>query len=296
MNSSIRCGQIEDMSDTPDLFGRIAAAAIAIRSRSSIKPRFGLTLGTGLGGLAEQIEVESRIDYAEIPWFPEPRVTSHSGSLLLGHLGGKPIAALEGRYHLYEGYNLEELTLPVRVLKALGVEVAIFSNAAGGLNPQFDIGDLVVITDHINLMFANPLVGPNDERLGPRFPDMSAPYSVSLNARMEAVAQRQGLPLRRGVYAAMTGPCLETRAEYRMLKLIGADLIGMSTVPEVIVGVHAGLTNVGISCVTDLCLPDALEPVKVEEIIRVAGEAEPKMTALVKGFIESFDDGTVKTP
>jgi len=273
---------------TSSLRARIEEAAAAIRRRSRIAPRFGITLGTGLGGLVREIQVEARIPFQEIPHFPEPRVTSHSGSLVLGSLGGKPVAALEGRYHVYEGYTLEEITLPIRVLKALGVECAIFSNAAGGLNPTFRSGDIMIIADHINLMGVNPLIGPNDDELGPRFPDMCEPYDAKLQAELEAIALENGIRAPLGVYSALTGPCLETRAEYRFLRTIGADAVGMSTVPEVIVAVHAGLRVAGISCITDLCLPDALKPVKIEEILRVAGEAEPKMTLLVRRLIERY--------
>ncbi|MBI4600986.1 MAG: purine-nucleoside phosphorylase [Planctomycetes bacterium] len=265
---------------------RVEAAAAAVRARSRTSPRFGITLGTGLGGLTREIEVEARIPYKEIPGFPEPRVTSHDGTLVLGTLAGQPVAALEGRYHFYEGYSLEDITLPVRVLKALGVETAVFSNAAGGLNPAYRAGDIMVISDHLNLMGVNPLVGPNDEALGPRFPDMCEPYHLGLAAGLEAIALEHRIRAHRGVYAALTGPCLETRAEYRFLRTAGADAVGMSTVPEVIVAVHAGLRVAGISCITDVCIPDALKPAVIEEILRVAGETEPKMTLLVRKLIE----------
>ncbi len=247
-----------------DLKLKVECAAEAIRSRTPLSPRFGITLGTGLGGLAARIEDAVRIPYAEIPSFPEPRVMSHHGALVLGRLGGQPVAALEGRYHYYEGYTLEEITLPLRVLKELGIEVAVFSNAAGGLNPQFRTGDIMVIEDHINLMGVNPLIGPNDDHLGPRFPDMIEPYDRRLLQSIEDLALEMGLRTHRGVYAAMTGPNLETRAEYRMLRTLGADAIGMSTVPEVLVAVHSGLRNVGLSCITDMCLADALHPAEID--------------------------------
>ena len=271
-----------------DLSLTVERAVATIRERSALRPRFGITLGTGLGGLVESVDVETRIPYAAIPGFPEPRVTSHVGTLILGHLAGQPVALLEGRYHFYEGYTLDELTLPVRVLKGLGVDVAIFSNAAGGLDPRFDRGDILLISDHINLMGLNPLVGPNDDTLGPRFPDMSEPYDRSFLGKLEEIALEQGTKTQRGVYAALTGPCLETAAEYRMLRILGADAVGMSTVPEVIVAVHSGLRSVGISCITDMCLPDALEPVDIDAILRVAGESEPKIRALVGRFVETF--------
>lgn len=265
----------------------VEAARDVIRSRSRLSPRFGITLGTGLQGLSKEIEVEARIPYGEIPGFPDPRGMFHRGTLLIGTLEGKAVAALEGRYHYYEGYSLEEITFPVRVLKALGVEIALFSNAAGGLNPNFRKGDILLIVDHLNLMGVNPLIGPNDDALGPRFPDMSQPYDLELVERLEAIALKHGIRTWRGVYAAMTGPSLETRAEYRFLRLIGADAIGMSTVPEVIVAVHAGLRVAAISCITDLCLPDALQPVVLEDILRTAAEAEPKIGRIVREFIGS---------
>jgi len=267
---------------------RIHEAARAIQERTKLSPRFGITLGTGLGGLTREIEIEARIPYSEIPGFPEPRVTSHEGVLVIGHLGGEPAIALEGRYHYYEGYTLEEITFPVRVMKALGVEVAVFSNAAGALNPSFRAGDIMILSDHVNLMGINPLIGPNDEDLGPRFPDMCDPYDPKLVSLLEQIALENAIRAFRGVYVALTGPCLETRAEYRFLRIIGADAVGMSTVPEVIVAVHAGLRVVGISCITDTCLPDALKPVNIEEILRVAGEAEPKMTLLVKSLVKTY--------
>jgi purine-nucleoside phosphorylase len=265
---------------------RVEAAVSAIKKRTRLAPEFGITLGTGLGGLVRQMEVEQRIPYSELPGFPEPRVLTHAGQLVLGTLAGRAVAALEGRYHFYEGYTLEELTLPVRVLKGLGVKLAVFSNAAGGLDPNFRRGDLMVITDHINLMGVNPLIGPNDDSLGPRFPDMCEPYDLATVELLEAIALEERIRLQRGVYAAMTGPSLETRAEYRMLRILGADAIGMSTVPEVIVAVHSGLKAAAISCITDICLPDALEPVDIEEIIRVASEAEPLLSRLLARLIE----------
>jgi purine-nucleoside phosphorylase len=276
------------MQGSPSLSTRVQEAVAMVRSRTRLNPTFGITLGTGLQRLAGEIEAEVRIPYADIPGFPDSDGTFHKGSLVLGKLGGKPVAALEGRYHYYEGFSLEETTLPVRVLKALGVEVAVFSNAAGGLNPNYHKGDIMLIADHINLMGVNPLIGPNDEALGPRFPDMCDPYDPGLLSRLEQIALASGIRAARGVYAAMTGPSLETRAEYRMLRILGADAIGMSTVPEVIVAVHAGLKVVGISCITDLCLADALQPVSIEEILRVAADAEPKMTSLVRQLIESY--------
>ncbi len=275
------------MQDTPDLKDKIDAAVHAVRARTTIRPEFGITLGTGLGGLADAMEVEARIPYSDIPGFPEARVTSHEGTLILGRLAGRAVAALEGRYHLYEGYSLEEVTLPVRVLKGLGVKLAVFSNAAGGLNPQFRQGDIMLISDHINLMGVNPLIGPNDDRLGPRFPDMCEPYDREALEQLESLALEEGIRTCRGVYVALTGPNLETAAEYRFLRVIGADAVGMSTVPEVLVAVHSGLKSVGISCITDICLADSLQPVDIDEILRVAGEAEPQITRLLHRFVET---------
>ncbi len=274
-------------SDT-GLYDRVMAAAAAIEKRLPARPATGIILGTGLGGLASEIEGAVRIPYADIPHFPHPRVQSHQGNLIAGSIAGKPIVAMEGRCHFYEGYTLEELTLPVRVMRAVGVGTLVVSNAAGGLNPHHEKGDLLLIDDHINLMGVNPLIGPNDDRLGPRFPDMCRPYDPELLRLAESIALEEGIRVHRGVYVGLTGPCLETRAEYRLLRSCGADAVGMSTVPEVIVGVHAGLKILGISCITDLCLPDALEPVSVEEIIAVAGRAEPKITLIVCRLIEKL--------
>lgn len=268
-----------------DLFDKINAASQAIRARWSRRPHAGIILGTGLSPLVQQIEVEATFDYSEIPHFLKSIVTSHHGRLLCGLLEGVPVMAMEGRFHMYEGYHLKDITLPVRVFKALGAELLIVSNAVGGMNPFYRTGDIVVIDDHINLMGANPLIGINDDRLGPRFPDMCAPYDRALgNAALE-IARRENFAAHRGVLVAVSGPNLETRAEYRFLRQIGADIVGMSTVPEVIVAVHAGLRTVGFSVVTDMCLPDALKPAMVEEIIAVANAAEPKLRALVTGVL-----------
>jgi purine-nucleoside phosphorylase len=242
-------------------------------------------LGTGLGGLADEISIEQTIDYGELPNFPLSTVESHSGRLLCGTLGGKTIIAMQGRFHRYEGYSLQQVTFPVRVLRALGADTLIVSNACGGMHPLWHAGDLMLIADHINLLGDNPLIGPNDETLGPRFPDMSEPYDLALRSLARAVAVEQGLTLREGVYVAVQGPNLETRAEYRFLRGIGADVVGMSTVPEVIVARHGGMRVLGLSIITDQCLPDALEPASLEQIIRVARRAEPGLAALVKGVL-----------
>jgi len=268
-----------------ELRTKVEKAAEAILRKIKDKPSIGIILGTGLGALSAQIQKKSSIAYSDIPNFPRTTVESHSGQMVAGEISGKKVVAMEGRFHFYEGWTLEQVTMPVRVMKALGAKTLIVSNAAGGINPQFRKGDIIIIEDHINLMGVNPLIGSNDDALGPRFPDMSRPYSKRLIEIAEKVALENGIRSRTGVYAAMTGPCLETRAEYRMLKVLGADLIGMSTVPEVIVGVHAGLEILGLSVVTDICLPDSLEPAKIEDIIAVANEAEPKLTKLVQETI-----------
>ncbi|HKV76289.1 MAG TPA: purine-nucleoside phosphorylase [Gemmatimonadales bacterium] len=263
------------------LYDEVQAAVAAIRKRSALKPEAAIILGTGLGGLATEMKVETTIPYGEIPGFPLSTVESHSGRLLLGTLGGKRVVAMQGRFHRYEGYTLRQVTFPVRVLHALGAPTLIVSNACGGMNPLWAPGDLMLISDHINLLGDNPLIGPNDDRLGPRFPDMSEPYDAELRALARQVALKNGVVLREGVYVAVTGPCLETRAEYRMLRGMGADVVGMSTVPEVIVAVQEGMRALGISIITDQCLPDALEPANIEKIIAVAGRAEPLLTRLV---------------
>jgi len=268
-----------------DLVAKVDAAAEAVARRTAVKPRFGVILGTGLGGLSEAIEGATVVPYAEIPGFPESTVASHAGEMALGTVEGKPVLAMEGRFHCYEGYSAAEVAFPVRVMRRLGVEILMISNAAGGMNPQYATGDIMIIEDHINLMGVNPLIGPNDERLGPRFPDMCAPYDRELMDLAGALALEAGIRTHKGVYVAVTGPNLETRAEYRFLRTIGADAVGMSTVPEVIVGVHCGLRVLGLSCVTDLCLPDALAPANIDEIIRVAGETGPKMVRIMLGVI-----------
>jgi purine-nucleoside phosphorylase len=274
------------MTTATTLYDRIHAAAEAVRRRSDLEPEVGLILGTGLGGLAREIAVEAEVPYGEIPGFPLSTVESHAGRLLLGRLAGRPVVAMQGRFHRYEGYDLQQVTFPVRVMHALGARTLIVSNACGGMNPLWAPGDLVLLSDHINLLGDNPLVGPNDERLGPRFPDMSAPYDPELRALARAAALELGIALREGVYAAVPGPNLETRAEYRMLRSVGADVVGMSTVPEVIVANHQGMRTVGISIITDQCLPDALEPADIGRIIDTAGRAEPALTRLVTTITE----------
>jgi purine-nucleoside phosphorylase len=265
---------------------RITAAASAVRARFARRPPVALILGTGLGGLADAIDVEVAIDYADIPSFPLSTVESHTGRLLCGALKGRTVVAMQGRFHRYEGYSLQQVTFPVRVLRALGAHTLIVSNACGGMRADWELGDLMLIADHINLLGDNPLIGPNDDKLGPRFPDMSEPYDPALRALARVVAAAHGITLREGVYVAVTGPNLETRAEYRWLRGAGADVVGMSTVPEVIVAVHGGLRVLGVSVITDLCLPESLEPASLDRILAVAAKAEPRLTALVAGVVE----------
>ncbi|MCG8587179.1 MAG: purine-nucleoside phosphorylase [Pirellulales bacterium] len=271
-----------------ELANQIEEAVAFIRKEWKGSPCVGVILGTGLGSVAEQIEAEASIEYESIPHFPHSTAISHAGNLVCGTLAGVPIVAMEGRFHAYEGYTHQQITFPVRIMKALGCELLIASNACGGLNPQYRSGDIMVIDDHINLLNGNPLVGVNDDNLGPRFPDMIAPYDATLVEQCLEIARRENFAAHRGVYVAVTGPNLETRAEYRFLRTIGADVVGMSTVPEVIVAVHAGMRCLGLSVVTDMCLPDALEPVDIDKILAIAGQAEPNLRALVMGVLASM--------
>lgn len=266
----------------------VRAAEDAVRSVTPFEPTIGIILGTGLGQLAREIEVAATVPYDRIPGFPVPTVESHAGRLLFGTLGGKSVAALQGRFHRYEGYDLAHVTFPVRVLRTLGCQVLIVSNACGGMHPLWPAGDLVLLTDHINLLGDNPLVGRNDDATGPRFPDMSEAYDPALRRLAREAALALGIPLHEGVYAAVPGPNLETPAEYRMLRAVGADVVGMSTVPEVIVAVHAGMRVLGVSLITDRCLPDALEPVSLEQILAVAAKAEPDLTRLIQRVVERW--------
>ena len=275
-------------TDKKELGKKIQETCDWIRQKGKPHPQIGIILGTGLGKLAGHVKEDFSVSYADIPNFPVSTVQSHAGKLLFGKLHGKDVVVMEGRFHFYEGHSLAEITFPVRVMKELGVKVLIVSNAAGGMNPEYDHGDLAVITDHINFMGVSPLIGPNDAKLGPRFPDMIEPYSKRLIDLTEKVAKEQGITLRKGVYIGVTGPNLETRAEYRFMRMLGADLVGMSTVPEVIVGVHAGLEILALSIVTDICLPDSLKPVNIDEIIRVAEKASAKLNALVEGVVEAL--------
>jgi purine-nucleoside phosphorylase len=266
-------------------YEQVLAPVEWLRERVKWKPKAAVVLGTGLGGLTEEIEGRTAFPYSQIPGFVQSTAVSHKGELVFGALDGVPVVAMEGRFHFYEGYSMDQITLPVRVMKALGAEILVVSNAAGGMNPMMRPGDIVLIDDHINLMGANPLIGVNDERLGQRFPDMCRPYDPALLEIAERAAVHFGVRARRGVYVALSGPCLETRAEYRFLRAIGADCVGMSTVPEVLVGVHAGFRILGLSVITDQCFPDVLEPVDIQRIIATAQAAEPGMKALIRGVL-----------
>lgn len=263
-------------------------ATDALRARVQTQAQIGIILGTGLGGLADEIDVVSEVPYGEIPHFPLSTVESHHGRFVSGTLAGVPVFALQGRFHLYEGYSAREVTFPVRVLATLGIDTLLISNAAGGMNPHYRRGDLMLITDHINLQGANPLVGPNVDDWGPRFPDMSRPYDEELGQIAEQRALDLGIKLHQGVYVAVVGPNLETRAEYRFLRMIGADVVGMSTVPEVIVAAHMGLRTMAISVITDECFPDALEPVSIEDVLAAAADAEPSLTKIMTAVVKSI--------
>jgi purine-nucleoside phosphorylase len=256
--------------------------------QAQIQPRIGIILGTGLGGLVAEIDIESTLSYSDIPNFPLSTVEFHEGKLIFGKLGGKQIVAMQGRFHYYEGYSMKQITFPVRVMKKLGIHTLLISNACGGMNPLFTRGDLMLIEDHINLIGDNPLIGQNLDDFGPRFPDMSEPYSHDLISMAEKIALEHKIKVQKGVFVAVSGPNLETRAEYRFLRQIGADVVGMSTVPENIVAVHSGLKVLGISVITDECFPDALKPVDIDEIIQTAKNAEPNLTLIMKKVIEQI--------
>lgn len=269
---------------------RIDEAVEHVRGRGGWSPEVGVVLGTGLGALIRDIEIDDTIEYGEIPHFPVSTVESHSGRLVFGRLEGRSVMVMQGRFHYYEGYSMEQVTFPIRVMQKMGVDTLVVSNACGGMNPGYRRGDLMRIDDHINLIGDNPLRGPNLDELGPRFPDMSDPYDRGLGALADRVSLEAGIRLHVGIFVAVAGPNLETRAEYRFLRTIGADVVGMSTVPEVIVARHANMRVLGVSIVTDECFPDALEPVDVETIIRVAGEAEPRMTRVIRETIGRLDE------
>jgi purine-nucleoside phosphorylase len=259
-----------------------------IRTKTQATPKVGIILGTGLGDLVKEIQQETVISYSDIPHFPVSTVETHAGKLIFGKIGGQDIVAMQGRFHYYEGYSMQKITYPVRVMKMLGVDTLLISNAAGGMNPMFRKGDLMIMIDHINLLGDNPLIGPNDDEFGPRFPDMSEPYSKRLIELAETIALEEKIRVQKGVYVAVAGPNLETRAEYRFLRAIGADVVGMSTVPENIVAKHMGMEVFGVSVITDECFPDALQPVDIADIIKTANEAQPKLTLLMKRLVEKL--------
>lgn len=277
---------VSDTAPWTHTFEHVERAADAVRARWSREPVAAIILGTGLGRLADTLDVECAIPYADIPGFVRPTVESHAGRLLCGTLAGRPVVALQGRHHRYEGYDLRQVTFPVRVVRAIGAGVLVVSNACGGMHPLWAPGDLMLIADHINMLGDSPLVGANDDRLGARFPDMSDAYDAGLRALARVAARACGVTLREGVYVAVPGPNLETRAEYRMLRQLGADVVGMSTVPEVTVAVHGGMRVLGLSIITDQCLPDALQPARLEDILATAAGAEPALGAVVQGVVE----------
>lgn len=267
---------------------KINEAVNYLKNQNIDQPEIGIILGTGLGQLVNEIKIEKEVSYENIPHFPTSTVESHSGKLIYGAINGKKVLTMQGRFHYYEGYDMQQITFPVRVMKMMGIKYLLISNACGGMNPKFKKGSLMAIDDHISLLPENPLRGKNVDELGPRFPDMSQPYSKHLNGLMKEIAQEEGIDLHEGVYVAVTGPNLETRAEYRFLKNIGADVVGMSTVPEVIVANHMNLPCCAVSVITDECDPDNLKPVDIEEIIAVAGKAEVKLTKLYAKLIEKL--------
>jgi len=273
--------------ESVDEFRRKRDEALAhLQNHTDERPNYLVILGTGLGDLANEIEVTDTISYDDIPHFPVSTVESHAGKLLFGTLSGKQVVAMQGRFHYYEGYSMQQIAFPIRVLKALSTDKLIVSNACGGMNPNYERGEIMLINDHINMLGDNPLIGPNDDELGPRFPDMSDPYTQELRDLAEDVALEKGIKMHEGVYLALSGPTMETKAEYRFLRQIGGDVVGMSTVPEVITAVHMDMDVLGISVITDECFPDALEPVNIEEVVEAAGIAEPQMTAVIKGVLE----------
>lgn len=263
-----------------------AEAVSFIKERLPINPEYLLILGTGLGELAEKMTIELELPYEDIPYFPVSTVESHTGKLLMGYLGGKRVMAMQGRFHYYEGYSMNQIVFPIRVAKMLEIQTLLVSNACGGLNPNFQRGDIMLINDHINFLGDNPLIGPNDPDLGPRFPDMSQPYTKHLLVTANQVALDAGIKIHQGVYLAVSGPMLETKAEYRYMRQLGADVVGMSTVPEVIAAVHMGMKVLGISVITDECFPDSLEPVSLDDVLNAAAMAKPQLTRIVVGMLE----------
>ena len=269
-----------------ELISKINETLEVIKKITTEEYPFGIILGTGLGGLAKDIDVQHEIEYEDLPHFPLSTVESHHGKLIFGKIGDKNVVAMQGRFHFYEGYSMKQITYPVRVMKFLGVKTLLVSNACGGMNPIYKRGDIMLMVDHINLLGDNPLIGMNEDELGPRFPDMSEPYDLELLQVAEEIALENKIKVQKGVYVAVPGPNLETKAEYRFLRTIGADVVGMSTIPENIVANHMGIKVLGISIVTDECFPDSLKPVNVEEIISTAMKAEPKMTLIMKEVVK----------
>jgi len=268
------------------LLEKINKTTVFLQGHGINGPEMGIILGTGLGKLIDEIEIVKTIDYADIPDFPVSTVEFHKGKLIYGILGDKKVLALNGRFHFYEGYTMQQITFPVRVMKSLGIRNLLVSNAGGALNPAFNKGELMLITDHINLLGDNPLIGTNYDELGTRFPDMSQPYSKALNGKIVAIAEQQQITLRQGVYVAVAGPNLETRAEYRYLRTIGGDVVGMSTIPEVLVANHMGMPVCAISVITDECDPDNLEPVNIDDILATAAMAEEDLIVIVKELVK----------
>ena len=267
---------------------KINEAITFIQSKTDERPEYLVILGTGLGRLADQMELDVSISYADIPHFPTSTVESHEGHLLIGTLGNKKVMAMQGRFHYYEGYTMQQIAFPVRVAYQNGARTLLVSNACGGMNPNYRRGDIMLINDHINMLGDNPLIGPNDDELGPRFPDMSEPYTKNLIELAEDVALEHKIKMHKGVYLAVPGPNMETKAEYRFLRMFGADVVGMSTIPEVITAVHAGMDVMGVSVITDECFPEALEPVNIEQVLEAANMAEPKMTKVIIGVLEKL--------
>ena len=279
----------ENIPDSESQVARVDAAITAVREVTDTKFRVGLILGTGLGKLAERIDVQHTIPYDSIPYFPVSTVESHQGRLLIGTLEGVPVVCMQGRMHVYEGYSAREVTFPIRVVAGLGIECLLITTACGGMNPAYRRGDLMLLSDHINLQGVNPLVGPNVDAWGPRFPDMSEPYDVALRARAKQIADEHAIRLHEGVYVSVLGPNLETKAEYRFLRAIGADVVGMSTTPEVTVARHMDLRVMAVGVITDECFPDSLQPVTLEEVLEAAGIAEPKLTTIMSEMVVSLD-------
>jgi purine-nucleoside phosphorylase len=272
----------------PSIFEQLKETAAFIREQYNYTPEVGIVLGSGLGNFIAELKVEKEISYGDIPHFPVSTVEGHSGKMIFGELGGKKVVAMAGRFHFYEGYSPQHVTYPIRVMKMLGVQTLLLSNAAGGTNQHFKVGDLMIITDHISFFTPNPLIGKNDEELGPRFPDMSEPYSLELIAKAKTIAERLQIPIHSGIYVAVTGPTFETRAEYKLIKALGGDAVGMSTVPEVIIARHGGMNVFAISVITDLGIREEENIITHEEVLQAAKEAEPKLTAIFKSLVQEM--------